>query len=336
MAKMFRPNKTNLMEAIYQKGEFKDYRKRTPIETKIAEHEEDILIRIRDIESGGEPILKIWGITLSLGRVQSNYLDRIPAALWHGDMEHVPQWFRTAFAYFDLQHKVMHALDLEEGFSYEKRFGPLDGFWYWRGWSILGGATELSDQVGVYLYNALCTTDETKMWNGLFPIFDWPTRNFIRYIEKANLTGQWPKEAEIASMGWYADIVRHAGTSQFAQVLEEFCDTRIAQMFRFDSLTAEKRNKYELMDNIRYCDNPSDFVPLELHVLSHVHQRCRGSALDLSIPHALLDSPIARFAYPKLLPMEDDDTLRMVRGYAQKYLAPHWNPDLKYEVVYPL
>jgi hypothetical protein len=336
MAKMFKPNKSNLIEAIGRHGEFKDYRKYTPIETKLADHKRSRSFIISDIEEGVEIPLNVRGLGLELNYVLQSFMNRMPAAIWHTDVEQVPQWFRTAFAYFDLSRKVMHATELTEGFSYEKRNGPLGNYWDWRGWSLLGGATEISDQYGLYLYNAMCTSEEGGAWQGSFPLYDWATRNFIRYVEKANLTGRWPEAVEIDSMGWYGDIVRNAGTSQFVEAVEEFCDTRIAHMFRFDSLTSEKRNKYEVLNNIRYCNNPSDFVPLELHVLSHVHQRCRGSALDFSIPHPLLDSPIASYAYPKLLPIAEDETLRMVRGYAEKFLAPHWNPDLKFEVVYPL
>jgi hypothetical protein len=336
MAKMFKPNKSNLIEAIGRHGEFKDYRKWTPIETEFEDKKHDILRFVQDIENGNEILTKLWAISLRLKYVQAKYLERVPSSLWHGEIEQIPNWFKTAHAYFELSRKIMHSLDLIDGFSYEKCTGPLGDYWNWRCWSLLGGATEISDQYGIYLYNSMCVSEEACSWQGSFPVYDWPTRNFIRYVEKANLTGRWPEAVEIDSMGWYRDIVRHAGTSQFAQAVDEFCDTRIAHLFRFDSLTSEKRNKYELLNNIRYCNNPSDFVPLELHMLSHVHQRCRGSVLDFSIPHPLLDSPIASYAYPKLLPIEEDETLRMVRGYVEKFLAPHWNPDLKFEVVYPL
>jgi hypothetical protein len=253
----------------------------------------------------------------------NRFLD-LAAATSRNDAQKSNEAVRKAFAFFYWGAELLLHCQAAEKWNYEPRDDAFVELLWFHGIAGQGKAHAIADWVAPHLYNYLVKGPIADLLLELK--VDPHFCNFIRILLSAQIANQWPAQIDQASLGGFGEILLTAGSEQdFPAALINYCDFRMAQCLRYQSIEVPKRRSAAVTKSAFDARQSwLGVLPAELFILKYAFEKTTGRALSLSADHPLLQSPLMNM--PDLLPLHEDQDTRRLRDFGANFYGNSWKP----------
>lgn len=152
---------------------------------------------------------------------------------------------------------------------------------------------------------------------------------FQRELMLALHTGQWPQiqhnTALISELGGFSALLRTKPTdADFSQNFAEYLDFRLANIYGYDHVFAEKRRPSgrSFPSSVFQGSTGYMLLPFELFMFAWVWQQVSGENWQLPTDHPFMQVGWTQLPEIKAFPL--DDNVRKFDGFAGKFLGERW------------
>jgi len=312
MAKLIKPNRTNREESVQALW------KRLGLEG----------IAAKGVDRREEAIAQYVGTGVYAGlggiayRLAYDYMRVWIVNRWKRGGSEAPDAQR-AFAYMYWGSELLFARNRSNDWRMPAGEPFLHDLLAWQGITAACGQTWFTEWLAPYMHHLFANGNVDEN-DGPFHV-DQPALRFTTALQRSLLTGRWPATDELQGMGDYASLFANASHNEsFSAALVDYCDYRVSECFGYHGIDATKRRRPSVTESVLDRGGFEQILPVELLTLSYAYQKAHGRPLWLQAPHPLLQTPLMTAPWPELMPLYEDDTLRMMQAFGAKHAGAHW------------